>query len=251
MNTLRLGITGGCLNTGNGLIPLSAVYHRVLAKRVESECGVKLRIHLGSLETPDRAAHLEAVRDLLDRRKPDRFIYQIRPEFLWLLSTQLWKRRDQAGLASIGFNSLSHSESKCSVKEPGVRPIGRLRRLNWQLARLSGAHAKGWRCLRELLFEIEELCRQRSTRLALLGPIFGPWYLDAFQESAERSLQAIAADLDVRYVELRRPLTEDEHTESLWFEDGCHLNAAGHRTTADVVFPLIKDWAIRNREAPP
>ena len=247
MSRLRIGITGGCLNTGWGLIPLSAVYHRVLAKRIEAECGVQLRVHLGSLETPDPEAHLSEVRRIIETRNPECFIYQIRPEFIWQLNTLWWKRRDRSGLSSLQLNSLHQGDTGWTIREKQVRAIGKLRRCNWLGARTTGLASRAWRCLEGMLREIREICAETETRLAILGSIYGNWYLRSFRDHAESRLKSMTAGLQVPYIELAREL--DKPDCDYWFDDGRHLNCEGHAKTAQLVFPTVRDWAESNEPA--
>lgn len=241
MTKLRIGIAGGCLNTGWGLIPLSSVYHRVLAKRMGADCGVKLRVNLGSLETPDPAAHLSEVRRILQTKQPDCFIYQIRPEFVWQLNTLFWKRRDHSGIPSALLNSLHKKISGWTIKDKQVRAIGKLRRSNWLAARATGVSSRAWRCLDEMLRDIRELCRTHNAKLAVLGSIYGNWYLRSFSEQTENRLKSLTSDLGLAYIELARELAKPDH--GYWFNDGRHLTADGHAKVAELVFPFIRDWA--------
>lgn len=240
MSTFRLGIAGGCLNTGFGLIPLSSVYHRILARRTLEQSGVRLRVHLGNLENPDPSRHLQEVDRLLEAHPLDGLIYQVRPEFLWGLNTLVWKHREHSGLASLRSNSYREGPTGWTVGDSLARPVGKLRGLNWGLARLAGISPRARKCLRDSLAAVREHCRVRGVPLALIGPLSGPWFLGTFQDAMLRQLDDLLSEwhlpcLDTREVDWRR------HPEC-WFDDGQHLNATGHARIAELAGSLIAPW---------
>lgn len=240
MKTLRVGIAGGCLNTGFGLVPLNSVYHRVLARTIKEQDGIRLRVHLGNLESPDPVDHLRETDRLLGMKNLDAFIYQVRPEFLWMLSTLFWKLRDRSGAGSIRINSYKKGESGWSLAEPLARVIGKWRRVNWALARASGAARTGWNCLQETLAEVKRRCDSRGTPLAILGPVGGPWYLDKFLDFMACDLRKILAELGLPCIDLRaldRRLEPD-----CWLVDGRHVSARGHARIAELALPIVRAW---------
>jgi len=237
MKTFRLGIAGGCLNTGFGLIPLNSIYHRVLARSLKEQNGARLRVHLGNLESPDPVDHLRELGHLLGSKNLDALIYQIRPEFLWMLSTLIWKLRDRTGLASIRTNTFQKSDSGWSLEEPLARPIGKLRAINWAAARATGVTRRGWRCLRETLAEVKRRCVSHGTPLAILGPVGGPWYLDSFLDFVASELRSMLVELDLPCIELH---TLDCRLErDCWFDDGRHVSALGHARIAELALPIV------------
>ncbi len=248
MKRLRLGIAGGCLNTGYGLIPLSKVYHRVLAKRVKSARDARLRVHLASLESHEPGDHLRSVDKLLEKRNVEALIYQVRPEFLWMQTTWIWKRRERTGPGSIRLNSCHRAADGWTLKTPDCRPIGKLRGLNWSLGRLFGKENQAWNCVRDMLTEVKNACDRRDVRFAVLGSIAGPWYLPSFHDHAHNKVNGIIHDLDIPFIDLRAALTETDDT--IWFEDGRHLNETGHERIAETVLPFALQWLAARPEEP-
>lgn len=238
MRTFQLGLAGGCLNSGYGLVPLNSLYHRRLAHEFRGR--VRLRTRIANIERIDPAANLQAVRNLLDRQPLDGLLFNIRPPLLWALSTAVWSTySDKPGPGRLRLRTLRCRDGEWSTSG-NLRPIGKLTRLNWNLARWTGLERHGWQCLDDLLTEVRDGCQRHGVRLALMGPAFGSWYDPDFAITAEPRAAAMADSLGLPYISLadRLPATDRE----LWSNDGAHLLAPAHQRVSESLMPVISEW---------
>lgn len=237
MESLRIVILGGCLNSGYGLVGINQLYHRIMARALEREHGCAVRVILGRLDTHEHAGMIDRATKMVTKHKPDILLFQIRPDFLWGLYSALWLKREGCGLSRLRQNPHAKYGNRWPEGlEPTICPMHRFAAINMELAKRMGWHAKAKDHLRQRIDELRELSQYHDVLLGIISPLFGTYYPACFQQYAHKEILPMLLDTDLPLMDLMSCARLRDPTN---WADRFHLNAEGHQVAADVAICTI------------
>lgn len=237
MESLRIAILGGCLNSGYGLVGINQLYHRLMARALERQHGCPVRVILGRLDTHEHAGMIDRASKMVTKHKPDILLFQIRPDFLWGLCSALWLKRQGYGLSRLRQNP----HSRYGIRWPeglelSICPMHRFAALNLQLAGRLGLHAKARDHLRQRIDDIRELSQENRVSLGIISPLFGTYYPACFQQFAHKEILPLLLDCGLPLMDL---MSSPQLRDPNHWADHFHLNAAGHQVAADLAISTV------------
>lgn len=114
---------------------------------------------------------------------------------------------------------------------------------------------EGWRRIREGLTGLAEIDRAGTPVVAVLFPyLYAPGY-DQWQfAEIHREYEALAEELDLRFVDLRPVFEEAGLIQNVWPVDPIHPDAEGHRVAGQEILRRLEQWGLlpelqRDRDA--
>lgn len=235
----RIAIMGGCLNTGYHLVPLSALYHRILVKDLQECHGMRARVALGRMESHQMGVIMEQALALLEESRAEVLVVQLRPEMLWGLCTACWLSRSGAGVDRLRRNPhVRYGARWPEGLESQIVPMTRRFRLcNCRGGRAIGAEKEGLKLLGWMIAELRDRVRARGAELALLSPVFGDAYHPVFKRRMVERIAPLLERSGVPVIDLlRSPVQENPAS---WVGDGFHLSADGHREVARLALAVL------------
>lgn len=268
MGTRRVGFVGGCLAAIRH-VGLSELYHRVLARRF-ADRGIRMSVALEGYDEPGEL--ILAARRLLEERKVDVLVVQVRPHPLvrdaWLLwwrvgegrrrsvalHPALWDRTvrdyDERGFdyaaAHVGWqgDGLRHDSAEL---EDVARAPGHLRRwlkkgnINSILGAAAGLHHWAYRRHLAILREVQRLCGAAKTPLIVIGPMPIPILpaADIVRRRLDRRLAAELRAEGVPYLRVERP--QDPAGRDMLLADAQHVGPLGHAYLAELLEPRLAE----------
>lgn len=240
-----IGIAGGCINTGFGEVPLSALYHRLLAKDFATK-GINLRIRLASITSNHPADHLQQARNLIEKKKCQHLIYQIRPTWLWMLSSAIWVKDHEETIFNTRINLFTHPPSKdtASLNIEGYRGTAKLQFLNRKLSNILRTDKLGQSIIGQTLVDLQMLCSSKNVQLWIMGPCFGSWFPEYFPKIVNSYLPQEATKQELCYIDLSKELNTSN--KNVWSHDAAHLNRLGHKTLAKIIAKNVEKSLLDN-----
>jgi len=255
MAEFHIAIVGGCMSHQTG-IPFNTLYHRQLAREVQSREGIEVRTHIARAHDLDYTGRLES---LLQRGSIDGVLIHIRVMITKRTRLLIGSEGRRLGY-SLHPALFSRTHSGAAIEElradelrvrrlrragqpgPGTQPdrrrraarVGgfRVRDLNTALGALVGLDR--WAVDDEMvrLTEFVEYCRRRDLPLFVLGPTplaTTRWQARTIRLLNER-LRAFCSASEIPFALV--DTNEDDAGGSVLMPDGVHLSAAGHSLVA-------------------
>jgi hypothetical protein len=247
MSPARIVILGGCLNSGFGKVPLNALYHRVMARELKSSLDRPIQIRLGRMTTNQPAGMVATADALIQEFRPDVFVFQLRPDFLWGLFSAFWLKMEGRGLSRLRRNPHPSQGLRWEDGlEPTVCPMRRLANINLLAGRMLGVQRHGIAALQFLADALQQRCQQEKAALVFIAPIFGDWYLPALRDYFRNQILPQINGAGTAWMNLLA--SERLHEKDCWVGDGLHLNADGHREVArigtDCLLPMLRKLPV-------
>ncbi len=237
-STIKIGIIGGCLNTGWKSVSLNSIYHRLLAKKIKNDFNLRCRILLSDPHPCKLSAIIENVKNFAIVDGVDAILFQTRPYLFWGLHTPLWTKIMPIRRPWYGrLNPYLYLPQERISAANNLLPSLFLADLSWKLGTLLGLHDKGKTLLNSLFSRLVDIGRQKNIPIFFLSPIFGECYPD----KARRHLQALFHNLMAEYHLDYIDLSELENQK--YFElDQFHVNAIAHAIISEHVFHALTPW---------
>lgn len=234
---LRVGILGGCLNSGYGLVSLNQLYHRIAARELEDITHERVHVRLGRLDTHQHDRIAERVDTFLQKQSPDLLLLQIRPDFLWGLYSALWLTREGKSLQRLRCNPHSqYGDLWPENIEQGLCPMHGFAPINLRLARLTGMTRSADARLVKLVTTAHQICQRRNVAMGLISPLYGSYYHQSFQQFNREHILPLLQSCHIPLCDLLNH--EPLHDTRCW-ADTFHLNAEGHLHAAQVFLPTL------------
>jgi len=240
---MKLGIVCGCLPRQPGIAP-GELYHQLLAKRMEKEFGI--RTEVSSIWYLTCAESTTRTRKLVDEQNPDILLYHVRPD-PYLRASKSWFRyrdKEQQRRRRINFSADDHMV--VDVEEPAEIVLRRrkskftrtLRHLNYAIGYLLGVNGKAIKREKEIVSEALQIAHKKNIPVLIIGPASRPRSKveDFLLLRLEKKLSTFIAREN--YVTCFG--NTDAQGNSLFFEDGVHVNPAGHKRFSELIFSAMK-----------
>lgn len=245
MESLKIGIVGGCLSTGFNSVKFNSTYHRVLARNIQEKQGVKVRVYLSDYNTEDIFAPekiLQELETLTEVKKVEAIIFQIRPYVYLNSMAAIWKARNSFHfyLNPFYFQKAQLVTDKENF-EKQILPCFKLQKLNSVINHIFKLDRKFF----DVIQLVNNYCQQNKVKLFIMGPCYiNKSYDGEFIRQTEKKICEIVKQIQVSYVDL----SFLNHNEEVQEGDGFHINTYGHEKIAMALLPAITEWIAQERK---
>ncbi len=240
---IKIGIVCGCFPTQPGIAP-DELYHRVLAKRIESE--KQIVINVSSIWYNTVSSGFALTRQLINTEQPNIILFHVRPDpFLriskfWMKYTDKEKRVKKkinldADDSMIVDDFTPSASQRLRQKRDLLHNV--FRQFNYLFGILTGSHSTAIKKERISIENILTECKQQKLPLIIIGPASRDtgFFENILLHWLEKKLSLYFTNKN--YVTCFG--TRDINGEELFMEDGIHVSPSGHKRIADLIYPFL------------
>jgi len=239
---IKIGIVCGCFPTQPGIAP-DELYHRVLAKRIESE--KQIMLYVSSIWYNTVSSGYALTQQLINTEKPDVVLFHVRPD-PYLRISKLWmkysdkEKRVQKKINLDADDSMIVDDFTPSASQRIRQKSllhGAFRQLNYLLGALIGSNSNAIEKERISIENILAECEQQKLPLIIIGPASRDtgFFENILLYRLEKKLSLYFKNKN--YVTCFG--TKDENGTRLFIEDGIHVSPAGHKRIADLIYTCL------------
>jgi hypothetical protein len=259
-SALTMGIIGGCLGVQPG-IGRSHLYHQVLAKKLQEETGVRLRVLLSPFVPPAPITQRAAM--LLDAADLDIIAIHVRPQPFLLKCKVIIQYQDGSGGKHAILNPNFTRPGDKFRWDPQFDPFPRKGVLprnsghgverclptrkesqqsdaNLLLGSVLGLGAKAAAGEIQSIERVKELCSRRGVHMAVMGPTSSlrSRVADRVCNDLSRKLEDALSRRGIPFVPLLG--THGYEGRNVFERDGLHFNEIGHALVAERLYEQIR-----------
>ncbi len=247
-NTIKIGILGGCLNSGWLNVPRSAIYHQIVRKRLKQDLQINNKIHLESygefkplsafFSTEELKAEIQSKILKLSNKNIDCLIFQLRPHIYSNLCSPFGFFEDKLLINPFFNNGNIFSINVGIFAQPFKHLTKRGRRT---LGTIFGFSKKSESVSAEIIKDIAVFCNSRKIKLFVLLPCFplSGSRLNRLDVSSFLNNENLGKVIDnITFIDLQSIINQSIYVEV----DNDHINKAGHSKIAEFLFIELKNW---------
>lgn len=242
MESLKIGIVGGCLSTGFNTVKFNSTYHRVLVRNIQEKQGVKVRVYLSDYNTEDIFAPekiLQELETLTEVKKVEAIIFQIRPYVYVNSMAAIWKPRNSFRflLNPFYFQKDKTVNDKENFQKQ-ILPCFKLQKLNLLINNIFKLDQAFFSVIRL----VNDYCVKNNIKLFIMGACYINKYYDLeFIRQTNNKIVEMVKKVEATYIDLSCL----NHNEQVQEGDGFHINAYGHEQIAMTLLPPLSEWIAK------
>jgi len=259
MQNLNIMILGGCFTEQHN-INYAEHYHQLLRAKLISQ---NYDVHLNIVRYERLTKCLQKIILQTDIQQPDILIFHVRSEPLLRIAKFYYKFLDSTKKIKYAFNFSIFNKNNSElhrhfINRPNVFTTSFndqrenafylfLLNFNYLFGALFGNWKYAYKLYLKLINDIQTFCIERQIPLIIVGPVSRP------RNSIENLLsiklnnycEAIEFNSDVSYIKTLG--IYNNKNENLFFENGMHVNQAGHKRISNLLFKVIVDKYVKFR----
>ena len=243
---IRIGIVCGCLPTQSGIQKFE-LYHHHLAEKIKTQ--FQSETIITSIWYTTLSECVEQTKKIIALDDPDILLFHVRPDPFLRASKLFVRYTDRNNKVRFYFN---FNGNDTTIKEPDFAdlPARRIRKKHWwsslmrnsnySLGLLLGISNKTIRREKILMNDVVDLCREKNKKVILIGPASRPRSKmeNYLLKRLEKKVAQTFVNSAIPYVTCFGE--RGEKGENLFFEDGIHVSAAGHKRISNLIYPYIQ-----------
>ncbi len=241
---IKTGIVCGCLPTQHGILQ-EQLYHQILSAEVMQCAGVRLSISSAWYTKLHNGT--DVCEKLIEEARPEILLYHVRPDPYLRASKLMMSYRTQSGIKKRRLNfdandcmafDRDDNMAEQSVRKEKGKVRAYFRHLNYVLGLLAGSNKNAVKKQAATIESVLALAHKNNIRVFIVGPASRPR-----SRVEEFLLNRLENTLRTRFQggQYITCIGSNGATgEPLFFDDGIHVNPAGHRRFAELIFKQLK-----------